>query len=180
MVAFIAFIRHTWSMALHKRNTSSDTTPTAAITVVERKAAARLATILVRKAAMQAGTVQVISPNGEQVELPAALADVMFRAAEIVAEGKHVTVLADEELMSTQDAAELLGVSRQYLVRLIDRGEIPAEMVGTHRRVHAKDIKTFKEARDAARNSALDRLTALSEDLGGYDLEKVSNTGSHR
>jgi excisionase family DNA binding protein len=159
-------------MALQKRNTSSGRLgkSTTAVPLVERNAAARVATLMVHKSAKEMGTVQIVSPSGEQVELPDALADVMFRAAELLAEGRHVTVLPDEEMMSTQDAAEILGISRQYLVRLVDRGEIAAEMVGTHRRVRAKDIEAYKVTRDAKRNSALDRLTALSEDLGGYDL----------
>lgn len=161
-------------MALQRHSTSPDATTQSSkkVPLLERKAAARVATLMDRTSGRELGTVQIVSPNGEQVELPMALADVMFRAAELLAEGRHVTVLPDEELMSTQDAAEILGVSRQYLVRLIDRGEIAAEMVGTHRRVRAKDIEDFKLSRNAKRNSALDRLTALSEDLGGYDLGK--------
>ncbi|WP_337269722.1 helix-turn-helix domain-containing protein [Oryzifoliimicrobium ureilyticus] len=126
--------------------------------------------MLVQRTTKQAESVQIVLVNGESVELPSVLADVMFRAAQLVAEGRHVTVLADEELLSTQDAAEILGVSRQYLVRLIDRGEISAEKVGTHRRLRANDIEAFKIAREAGRNAALDRLTALSEEFGGYDL----------
>jgi excisionase family DNA binding protein len=162
------------AMALQRHPTSPDATTQSSkkVPLLERKAAARVATLMDRKSSEKPGSVQIISPNGEQVELPMALADVMFRAAELLAEGRHVTVFPDEELMSTQDAAEILGVSRQYLVRLIDRGEIAAEMVGTHRRVRAKDIEDFKLVRDAKRNSALDRLTAFSEDLGGYDLGK--------
>ncbi|SEI15003.1 DNA binding domain-containing protein, excisionase family [Rhizobium tibeticum] len=137
---------------------------------MERTAAARLANMLVSRSTKQAESVQVVLVNGESVELPSVLADVMFRAAELVAQGRQVTVLADEELLSTQDAAEILGVSRQYLVRLIDRGEISAGKVGTHRRLRAYDVEAFKDARDAKRMAALDRLTALSEDLGGYDL----------
>ncbi|WP_239637608.1 excisionase family DNA-binding protein [Ensifer canadensis] len=104
------------------------------------------------------------------MELPSVLSDVMLRVAQLVAEGRHVTVLADEKLLSTQDAAEILVVSRQYLVRLIDRGEIGAEKVGTHRLLRANDVEAFKTARDAKRLAALDRLTTISEELGGYDL----------
>jgi excisionase family DNA binding protein len=138
---------------------------------MERTAAARLANMLVSRSTKQAESIQIVLVNGESVELPSVLADVMFRAARLVAEGRQVTVLADEELLSTQDAAEILGVSRQYLVRLIDRGEISAEKVGTHRRLHANDVEAFKTARDAKRLAALDRLTAISEDLGGHDLD---------
>ncbi|WP_283963133.1 excisionase family DNA-binding protein [Sinorhizobium sp. 6-117] len=82
-----------------------------------------------------------------------------------------MTVLPDEEMLSTQAAADILNVSRQYLVRLVDNGELPAEKVGSHRRLRATDVAAFKAARDAKRSSALDRLTSLSEDVGGYELE---------
>ncbi len=92
----------------------------------------------------------------------------MHRAAELLAEGRPVIVLPDEEMLSTQAAADLLNVSRQYLVRIVDAGELPAVKVGSHRRLRAADVVAFKAVRDAKRRSALDRLTALSEELGGY------------
>ncbi|MFT2215498.1 excisionase family DNA-binding protein [Rhizobium giardinii] len=111
-----------------------------------------------------------MNANGERLELPDVLTDVMYRAAELLAEGRPVTVLPDEEMLSTQAAADILNVSRQYLVRLVDAGEITAEKVGSHRRLRATDVASFKTARDAKRTSALDRLSSLSEDVGGYDL----------
>jgi len=61
-------------------------------------------------------------------------------------------------------------VSRQYLTRLLDRGDLPSIRVGTHRRVAANDVAAFKKQRDASRDRDLDELTALSEELGGYAL----------
>lgn len=114
---------------------------------------------------------QVINADGERLDLPNALTDIMYRAAELLADGRPVTVLPDEEMLSTQAAADILNVSRQYLVRLVDTGELAAEKVGSHRRVRATDVAAFKVARDAKRTSALDRLSSLSEDAGGYELE---------
>ncbi len=141
-----------------------------AIPLLERTAAARVASLLLSNATKRRGSVQVMNANGERLELPDVLTDVMYRAAELLAEGRPVTVLPDEEMLSTQAAADILNVSRQYLVRLVDAGEITAEKVGSHRRLRATDVASFKTARDAKRTSALDRLSSLSEDVGGYDL----------
>ncbi|MEY9165001.1 excisionase family DNA binding protein [Sinorhizobium fredii] len=154
-------------MAVSHRTSSDKTTKTSnAIPAPERSAAARVASLLGAKQAL----VQLIDADGERLELPQVLADVMYQAAELLAEGRPVTVLPDEEMLSTQAAADILNVSRQYLVRLVDTGELPAEKVGSHRRLRATDVAAFKTARDAKRASALDRLTSLSEDVGGYEL----------
>jgi excisionase family DNA binding protein len=137
----------------------------------ERSAAARIASLLRATSNKRQGSVQVVDADGERVEVPHALAEIIYRAAEFLAEGRPVTVLPDEEMLSTQAAANILNVSRQYLVRLVDTGELPAEMVGSHRRLRATDVAAFKATRDAKRAGALDRLTSLSEDVGGYELE---------
>ncbi|MGR9244130.1 helix-turn-helix domain-containing protein (plasmid) [Rhizobium leguminosarum] len=79
--------------------------------------------------------------------------------------------MPDEEMLSTQAASDILNVSRQYLVRLVDTGELAGEKVGSHRRLRAVDVAAFKAVRDAKRTSALDRLSSLSEDAGGYEHE---------
>ena len=112
--------------------------------------------------------------EGRRVEVPAALTAIIHRAAELIAEGHPVAVMSDDEILSTQDAADLLNVSRQYLVRLVDAGDLPAEKVGSHRRLRLADVAAFKAQQDTKRTSALDRLTTLSEDAGGYALEDKS------
>lgn len=172
VVAFVAFMRHIDGMAASHRTSSLKKTrrTSSAVPLVERTAAARVASLLLSNSTKRRGTVQVINANGERLELPDVLTDIMYRAAELLAEGRPVAVLPDEEILSTQAAADILNVSRQYLVRLVDGGEIPAEKVGSHRRLRAADVAAFKMARDLKRASALDRLTSLSEEVGGYDL----------
>ena len=102
------------------------------------------------------------------MELPTALTEVMHRAAELLAQGRPVAVIPEEEMLTTQAAADLLNVSRQYLVRLVDSGGLAAVKVGSHRRLRASDVVAFKIERDAGRTSALNRLAELSEEADGY------------
>lgn len=74
-------------------------------------------------------------------------------------------------VLTTQEAADILNVSRPFVVQLCDDGTLPYHMVGTHRRIHWEGLIAFKEQRDAARREGLKRLTQLSEEMGGYSAE---------
>ena len=176
VVAFIAFKRHIGPMSASVRPSSGKMPPDTAkaIPARERTAAARIAALLSSAPAKERRPVAVVDAEGERVEVPAALTAIIYRAAELIAEGHPVAVMSDDEVLSTQDAADLLNVSRQYLVRLVDAGDLPAQKVGSHRRLRLADVLAFKAQRDAKRTSALDRLTTLSEDAGGYALEDKS------
>src|SRR6476660_8055168 len=103
-------MRHIAGMAVSHR-TSSDRTSTKTLNAIparERSAAARLASLLLATSKQSEGTVQVSDADGVRLELPGVLAEVMYRAAELLAEGRAVTVLPDEELLSTQAAADIL------------------------------------------------------------------------
>ncbi len=77
--------------------------------------------------------------------------------------------MATDGDISSQQAADVLGVSRQYMVRLLDRGEIPSFRVGSHRRVKTEDLATSRARRDQNRRHALATLTADAQGLGSYD-----------
>jgi len=112
----------------------------------------------------------VIDMAGVRHVLPADLAAVLVRAAGLIAEGKRVSVFAEDEMLTTQQAADRLNVSRQYLTRLLERGDLPSIRVGSHRRVAANEVAAYKRLRDAKRDRDLDELIAISESLGGYAL----------
>jgi excisionase family DNA binding protein len=137
----------------------------------ERVAVTRLAGMLkTARSAKPRQMVQVVDENGQHMELPAPLADVMARAASLMAEGRHVSVIADDEMLTTQQAAVLLNVSRQYVTRLVDRGALPATKVGSHRRLRVRDVEAYRLARDIDRDRALDELASLSQGMEGYGL----------
>jgi len=82
-----------------------------------------------------------------------------------LATGVPVHVIPADAELTTQQAADLLGLSRTYIVRLIDQGSVPAYMAGTHRRLLASDVLAYRERR-ASKLVALDELTEADEELG--------------
>lgn len=107
----------------------------------------------------------------EKVTLPASVQEVLGNVVTMLAEGKGVRVVPEDQPLTTGQAAEILNVSRQYLTRLLDEGRIPSFWVGTHRRTALEDVLAFKRERDAQRQRGMRRLVALSEEAGGYDRE---------
>jgi len=92
------------------------------------------------------------------------LTGVIERTTEMLLAGKHVRVVEDDEAMTTQEAADLLNVSRPHLVKLLETGQIAQlPRVGRHRRVARIAVLKYKRARDAQRESALKELAALSQ-----------------
>jgi excisionase family DNA binding protein len=114
---------------------------------------------------------RLVGPKGEAIELPESVFYVLERVAQVLAGGDAVTVVPVGKELTTQQAADLLNVSRQYLVRLLDEGRILYTRTGKHRRLRIEEVLAFKERRDAERRVALRDLTQLTEDADGYDRE---------
>lgn len=108
--------------------------------------------------------------NGERIELPEALNDLFITVVKAMKRKETVFLMQENEALTTQAAADYLGVSRQYLVRLVENGEIPFHRVGTHRRLLFKDIVTFQQARSEKRRAILDKMTRDVVEAGMDDL----------
>lgn len=115
------------------------------------------------------GATELRSAEGEVVVLPAEVFEGLRLVALALSEGKAVTVAPLHTTLTTQEAAELLGMSRPTFVKLLDAGEIPFTRPGRHRRVRLTDVLAFREYRRAERAAGLSELTRISEDLGLYD-----------
>lgn len=85
-----------------------------------------------------------------------------------LANGNAVAIVPAQAELTTQQAADVLNVSRPYVIGLLERGELPYRMVGTHRRIRTVDVMAYREVHDARAHAALDELTQLSQDLGLY------------
>ena len=107
--------------------------------------------------------------EAEALILPATAVRLLTDVLGHLAEGRGVTVMPEDAQLTTQQAATLLNVSRPYLVKLLDAGEIPYQMVGTHRRILLRDFHTYRQRHTNASVAALDALVAEAEELGmGY------------
>lgn len=107
--------------------------------------------------------------DDELLELPDEVATLLRRIVEALAEGRPVTVAPADRRLTTQQAADLLGVSRPTLVKLLEVGEIPFERPGGHRRVRLADVLAHRRRTEVSRRAALDELVAVTEDGGMYE-----------
>lgn len=94
---------------------------------------------------------------------------VMFaQILDLLAQGRGVQIVPKEAEFSTQQAANVLNVSRPYLIGLLESGRIPFRKVGRHRRIKFEDLMDFKRKDDLIRREAADKLAEFSEDLDLY------------
>lgn len=107
--------------------------------------------------------------NEEPVELPAGVVTVLRDLLVFMARGHGITMFPRLAELTTMQAADMLNVSRPYLVKLLESGDIPYRYVGRHRRVRMEDVLEYKEAIDRRREAILDELVAESQELGLYD-----------
>jgi len=115
------------------------------------------------------GTV-LMTDDGRQVEVPPTAMVALSRAVEYLASGEPVLIFPADAELSTGEAADILTFSRQYLVRLLDEGQIPYRREGSHRRLLLRDVIRYREKRILEQQEALRDMIQLSEEIGELDM----------
>jgi excisionase family DNA binding protein len=110
--------------------------------------------------------VRLLVDEHTALDLPQSATDLLLEILKQIGAGNAVTLVSLEADVTTQQAADLLNVSRPYLVGLIDNGTLPARMVGNQRRLPLKAVLDYKVDTKAKRRLALDDLSALHQEMG--------------
>lgn len=116
---------------------------------------------------------RLVGPGGDELEIPASVLDGLRRVAAAVAAGQAVTVAPHDLELTTQEAADLLHVSRPHLIKLLERGDVTYHRTSddprAHRRVLLRHVLDYRQRRRQDRRERLKELTQLSQDVpGGY------------
>jgi excisionase family DNA binding protein len=146
--------------------TEATTIPSAAVAEEAREALRALVRVVQGEGEARVSLHTAGEPNGVTVTLPREAIELFVEVLGQMANGNAVTVVPVYAELTTHQAAEILNVSRPYLIGLLDACKIPFRMVGTHRRVRFTDLMAYKQQDDARRDEALAELTRQAQDLG--------------
>lgn len=111
----------------------------------------------------------LVGRDGKRVQLPEPIFHLLVQVVQAMRASKSIVLLSESESMSTQAAADFLGVSRPFLVNLLKHNVIPHFKVGTHRRVYLRDLLNYQRQRDSLRRAKLDNLRRKVEAAGLYE-----------
>ena len=127
----------------------------------------KLRDVLCRNRPSERARAYLESPDGEKTEIPASIFEVLTRVADDMAHGHAIVIVPVGHELTTQEAADMLNMSRPHLVKLLESGEIDFHLTGTHRRVKFEDVMAYREQRDRARHDILDELAKESGEASG-------------
>lgn len=114
-------------------------------------------------------TPRLIGRDGTTIELPEGIHELLVSIVDHLRSGNGVTVIPMHAELTTVEAAELLNVSRPFLIKQLEAGALPFHMVGTHRRLRLADVLSYRDRMDAEAEAALAAMSAEAEALELYD-----------
>lgn len=111
-----------------------------------------------------------IEETDELITIPKKALSLLITIVSNMSEGKSISIVPTDSEVSTQQAADMLNVSRPYLIKLLENNTIPFKMVGSHRRVLLRDLLSYEKSLQRTREEKLKFLSAQAQDLGlGYE-----------
>ena len=118
---------------------------------------------------LRLGPPELVGPNGtDRMALPPSIYRLLRDILDNMSRGKTIALMPGDEALTTQSAANYLGISRPFLVKLLDEGKIPHHKTGSHRRIRFADIAAYAHKRDSERRTILDEMTREADDqIGG-------------
>ena len=116
-----------------------------------------------------ARTTTLLGPDGEHLVLPPEVFEVLRDVVAAMVQGQAVTIAPVHQRLTTQEAADLVGVSRPTLVKLLESGEIAFEQPGRHRRVRLADVLAYRDRASVDRRAALDRMVEIADEADMYE-----------
>lgn len=119
--------------------------------------------------AASSDSIAVSAPGGEHLVLPSEIFEALGEVVKAMARGQAVMIAPVHRLLTTGEAADLLGISRPTFIKLLDSGEIPCEPPG-RRRVRLADVLEYRRRRSKQRRESLDRMVEIAESSGMYEL----------
>ena len=163
-IAFVAYtekVPNTSALSKTSRPRSSNGRP-APIRKSDRRETERL------YEAFRRGNPKLVGPKGGTRSLPDTVHSFLVQLTGLLNDGKSVVLVRNQATFTTAEAASVLGVSRQFLVSILERGEIPYHMVGTHRRMYAQDLFQYKALRDGRQHQIIRELAQAEAREGLY------------
>ena len=114
------------------------------------------------------------SPDGSQLPLPNEVYEALREVVGALAAGRAITIVPHNTVLTTQEAAEMLGISRPTLVKLLEAGKIPYERPGRHRRVLLADLVGYQQRMRVQRKETLDAMTHEAAEDDAYENEDLN------
>ena len=125
---------------------------------------------------LRRGPAKLVGPKGEHAMLPKPLYSLLKDIVKSLTDGHSLVLMPEEKQLTTQQAGDLLGMSRPYVIGLLDAGDMPYHLVGKHRRIALRDVLAYAKRRSEARKSALDKMARDAYEAGLYENATIPKT----
>ncbi len=124
------------------------------------------------------GVPAFVTSAGERIELPGTVFEVLRAAVGFMSHGQAIMLVPDNQAITTQRAADILGMSRPFFIKQLEVGLMAHHRVGNQRRVYLRDVLAFSKKRDADRLASLDLLARDAFEAGMYERNVFPEGGA--